>query len=382
MAITVNTPQATLTESTSITKGEYVFNLALGCGCHMNENPLKGLSGGEDFSDPSYGKLFARNITPDHLTGIGNYTTTQIETILRTGKTPEGEQLFPVMPYMSFSGIAKDDMANLIAFILAQTPVSNTVPPRELTVPVAPFTPTIVPSDTAPISGVVRGQYILEHLADCRGCHGPNLGGTPGFAPNITSDPTYGIGLLSVEQISKTLRTGVRPTISDSLRFDGEAVRPPMAFIIAGNIAPHWTVTDVTSIAEYLKTIPPVGNQAPAIGPIANVTTTVGASFVYTAAVNDVDVFDVLTVTAVSKPAWLGVGPTFYNGLRPTTGGVVLTGTTTISDVGVAPVTLMVADAGGLTSTATFTLTTISEVTPVSPTINMPSIFSQQSPTR
>src|SRR3954469_11153841 len=72
MAVTVNAPQSTLTETTSITKGAYVFQLALGCGCHFNET-LGGLAGGDAFSGP-YGKVYVRNITPHPQTGIGNYT--------------------------------------------------------------------------------------------------------------------------------------------------------------------------------------------------------------------------------------------------------------------------------------------------------------------
>jgi len=310
------------------------------------------------------------------LTGIGNYTTTQIETMIRTGRTPGHEQLFPVMPYMEFSGIAKDDMGNLIAYLLDQTPVSNTVPPRDLLFDPAPFTPTVVPSDTAPISGVARGEYIVEHLADCRGCHGPNLAGTPGFAPNITSDPDYGLGLLSVEQISNTLHTGVRPVISGSLRFNGDPIGSAMAGVIFGPMK-HWTLDDIGAVAAYIATIPSVGNQPPAIGPLADVTTTVGSSFVYTAGVSDVDVFDALTVTALSKPAWLTLGPTITDTDRPVSAHALLTGTATISDVGAVSITLVVADSAGATATGTFTVT-VSSVEAISETLAMPLINSQQ----
>ncbi len=121
-------PQGTLTHTGSITAGAYIVQLALGCGCHFN-GPLGGLAGGDDFSDPTYGKLYARNITPHPATGIGNYTPTELETVLRTGKRRNGEQLMPAMPYMFFSKMAEDDMDHLIAFLLnGQTPISNTVP--------------------------------------------------------------------------------------------------------------------------------------------------------------------------------------------------------------------------------------------------------------
>jgi mono/diheme cytochrome c family protein len=355
--VTTSVPQGTLTNTGSITAGAYVAQLALGCGCHFNPT-LGGLAGGEDFSDPASGvlQLYSRNITPHPTTGIGNYTPEQLETVIRTGKRPNGEQLFPAMPYMKFSGIAEDDMDNLIAFLLeGQTPISNTIPPRQLLFTVPPFTPTVIPPATAPVSGLMRGDYIVNALADCNGCHGESLSGTPGFAPNITSDPDYGLGQLTVAQISNTLHTGIRPTISDSLRFDGSPIGSAMAEVIAGAVK-FWTDDDVTAVAEYLKTVPAVGNQPPLFLSPPNISATVGSSYVYTAVVSDIDVFDTITVSAPIKPDWLNVGPT-HTEQRTVVGAAVLTGTATLSDVGVSPVVLVITDNAGAMTTSTFSIT-------------------------
>lgn len=363
----VNGPQAVLTETGTITDGAYIVLLALGCGCHFNPQ-LGGLAGGEDFSGP-YGTLFSRNITPDPQTGIGNYTPEQLETVIRTGRRPNGEQLHPAMPYMHFSGLAQDDMNDLITFLLeGQDPISNTVPPRQLLEEPAPFTPTAPPPATAPVSGVVRGEYIVEVLGDCTGCHGPNLAGTPGFAPNITSDPNYGIGVLTTGQLSSTLHTGVRPEITGSLRFDGSPITNVMALIIQTAIS-HWTPEDVTYVAEYLKTVPAVGNQAPLFAPVPPSLAVVGLSYVYTASVVDVDVFDTLTVTAPTKPGWLTLGPTNQT-TRPVLGEAVLTGTATLSDVGSFPLVLVVTDNAGAATTQTFTIT----VSPIGEGLRFPLI--------
>ncbi len=228
-------------------------------------------------------------------------------------------------------------------------------PARELLVVPAPFTPTAFPPATAPVSGVARGDYIVNVLGDCHGCHGPSLGGTPGFAPNITSDPTYGIGVLTTGELSSTLHTGVRPTITGSLRFDGSPVGDIMALIIQTAIS-NWTPGDATAVAEYLKTTTPVGNQAPLFLAPPKPSATVGFSYVYTAAVADIDVFDTITVTAPTKPDWLTLGPT-NTSARPVAGAAVLTGTATISDVGAYPVTLLVTDRAGAVATNTFTIT-------------------------
>jgi hypothetical protein len=347
-------PHATLVATGTVTEGAYIVNLALGCGCHFN-GELGGLAGGEDFSGP-YGQVFARNITPDPETGIGSYTPEELETVIRTGKRPNGQQLFPAMPYMHFSGIAEDDMDDLITFLLeGQTPISNTIPPHDLLTEPEPFTPTVAPPATAPVFGTERGEYIVNTLAVCGDCHGPNLAGTPGFAPNITSDPIYGLGSLTPTQISDMLHTGVRPVISDSVRFDGSHIGSIMGQIIQSDIS-KWTVTDTLAVGEYLLTVPAVGNQAPVFVSEPVTTTEVGESYVYTAQVTDIDIGDTLTVTASVKPDWLSLGPTTTAG-RPPFGSAVLSGTATMTDVGESLVVLVASDTSGATATQTFTIT-------------------------
>lgn len=366
-AAVVAAPQTAIASTSSITEGEYIVQLALGCGCHFN-GQLGGLAGGEDFSDPSYGTLFSRNITPHLLNGIGNYTPTELETVLRTGLRPDGEQLFPVMPYKLFSAIAEDDMDDLVEFLLdGQTPISNTVPPRALLFTPPPFTPTVAPPASAPISGVARGDYIVNVLGDCAGCHGPTLSGTPGFAPNITSDPTYGIGSLTTEQLANMLDSGTRPVITDSLRFDGSPIGNIMALLISSAIT-NWTSDDQTAVAEYLITATtPVSNQAPLfLGPPV-ISATVGSSYVYTASVGDIDVFDTITVTAPTLPSWLTLGPT-NTSQRPVAGSARLSGDPTTANIGPNPVVLVLTDAAGIATTSAFTITVSADPTALDPT--------------
>lgn len=349
-------PTATLTDTGNITDGGYIVLLALGCGCHFN-GPLGGLAGSDDaFFDPNYGTAYPRNITPHPETGIGSYTDAELETVIRTGRRPNGEQLSPAMPYMHFSGIAEDDMLDLIAFLkLGQAPISNTVPARQLFASPPPYTPTSPPPATAPVSGTARGEYIVNVLGDCVGCHGPNLAGTPGFAPNITSDPDYGLGSLTAEQIADMLGTGTRPTITGSVRFDGSPIGSIMAQVIQAATS-NWTPTDRLAVGEYLLTVAAVGNQPPIFGSQPLTTAIVSNSYVYSASVADVDVGDKITVTAVVAPDWLQVGPT-VGPPRPTVGTAVVAGTATLTDVGPAPVVLTVSDSAGAMTTQTFTVT-------------------------
>lgn len=349
-------PSATLTETGNITEGGYIVLLALGCGCHFN-GPLGGLAGTtEEFFDPNYGVAYPRNITPHPETGIGNFTDAELETVIRTGRRPNGEQLSPAMPYKHFSGIAQDDMLDLIAFLKhGQAPISNTVPARQLFATPPPYTPTVEAPATAPVSGTARGEYIVTVLGDCVSCHGPNLAGTPGFAPNITSDPDYGLGNLTAQQIADMLQTGDRPTITGSVRFDGSPIGSIMAQIIQAATS-NWAPADALAVGEYLLTVPAVGNQPPLFASQPVTAVTINNTYVYSANVADADVGDTLTVSASVKPDWLTVGPT-QGPPRPTVGTAIVTGTATLTDVGQAPVVLTVSDSSGAMTTQTFSVT-------------------------
>lgn len=243
-------------------RGAYIFSAAAGCGCHISDKGF--LAGGNPFDLGPAGIVYSRNITPDPETGIGNWTEEQIVTAVRTGKTPSGEQLFPVMPYPTYSGMADQDAYDLAAFLKTVPPIKNVVEPRKLNIPVPPFTPANAPA-TAPTEGVARGEYLVKNVSDCSGCHTPSdATGTPDFSKflaggviegqasaNITPDKETGIGDWTEEQIANLLKTGVRP--------DGSSVTGLMLDVVNGGFS-KLTDADRLAIAAYLKTVPAVHN--------------------------------------------------------------------------------------------------------------------------
>jgi mono/diheme cytochrome c family protein len=120
-------------------------------------------------------------------------------------------------------------------------------------------------------SQVERGKYLVS-FGGCMDCHTPGyffgkpdmaryLGGSevgfeiPGLGvfhgPNLTPDPDTGIGKWSVDQIVTALQTGKRP--------DGRELAPIMPWRAFANL----TKEDVTAIAVFLKSLPPVTNKVP-----------------------------------------------------------------------------------------------------------------------
>jgi mono/diheme cytochrome c family protein len=119
-------------------------------------------------------------------------------------------------------------------------------------------------------SPIDRGKYLVM-LGGCNDCHTPGyffgkqdtrfLGGSdvgfeiPGLGAfagrNITPDKETGIGNWTTEQIVTAMQTGVRP--------DGRVLAPIMPWHAFANLMKD----DVTAIAAYLQSLPPVKNAVP-----------------------------------------------------------------------------------------------------------------------
>jgi mono/diheme cytochrome c family protein len=119
-------------------------------------------------------------------------------------------------------------------------------------------------------ASVARGKYLVDTVMTCHNCHtprGPNglamdkaLSGGARFderpfdvyAANITSDRETGIGSWSVDDIKKLLTTGVRPN------------GVPVANVMPTGFYRILTDDDLTAIASYVHSLPPVSNKVPA----------------------------------------------------------------------------------------------------------------------
>jgi mono/diheme cytochrome c family protein len=273
---TLGFPKGVWAAVDQVVRGQYVFALAGGCGCHTAEGgPVN--AGGRPLKTP-YGTFYGTNITPDPTHGIGTWTDQQIIDSIRLGTRPDGSVLSPVMPYPAFSGMSDEDVTALVAYLRSLPAVARANQPHVLSLPFASvavrvwrwlfFTPVTAPAQ-APSEGVARGQYISEHIAHCQECHTPrtrtgtldrslylagNQDGVDGeVTPNITPDTETGIGEWSEDEIVSLLQTGFRPN------FDN--VQGLMALLIEGVREGGYkdmTQEDALAIARYLKSVPPL----------------------------------------------------------------------------------------------------------------------------
>jgi mono/diheme cytochrome c family protein len=121
-------------DDAQIARGRYLVTIA-GCSdCHtpgalMGSPDMKRYLGGSDvgFAIPGAGVFVGQNLTPDKETGLGKWTNAQIITAFRTGKTPDGRELSPVMPWPALSHLTDADAEAIVTLLKSLTPVANQV---------------------------------------------------------------------------------------------------------------------------------------------------------------------------------------------------------------------------------------------------------------
>jgi len=140
---------------TQVERGQYLAHIMDCGGCHNIgaftpapnvETPLAG--SGIGFQIPGMGTFYPANLTPDEATGLGKWSDDEIIMAFTTGIRPDGRQLAPIMPWMSYGHINAEDATALVAYLRSLQPVSNQVP--------GPFGPDVKPN--APFFSVVMPQ--------------------------------------------------------------------------------------------------------------------------------------------------------------------------------------------------------------------------------
>jgi mono/diheme cytochrome c family protein len=120
----------------TLARGQYLTTL-MGCqDCHTPgafygaPDASRQLSGSEVGWQGPWGVTYARNLTPDHETGLGAWTRAQIVTALRTGQRPDGSPLLPPMPWPNYAHLTDADAYAVAAYLQSLPAVAHHVPDR------------------------------------------------------------------------------------------------------------------------------------------------------------------------------------------------------------------------------------------------------------
>jgi mono/diheme cytochrome c family protein len=268
---------AATADEDAVTRGQYLVR-AGGCfSCHTAAGGQK-LAGGRALATP-FGTFYSPNITPDPETGIGRWTDAQFLRALREGVRPDGANYFPVFPYPSFTGITDSDALAIKAYLFSLPPVHRENRAHDVPFPFSwrllqtgwkflfftsgPFRPA--PDRSAVYN---RGAYLVTALAHCGECHTPRnflgatrsaqwLAGTPDgpdgqLVPNITPDPTTGIGTWGKEDVVELLKSGATPEQGKVKGAMREVVEDGLKFL---------SNSDLEAIADYLLAQPAIVHE-------------------------------------------------------------------------------------------------------------------------
>ena len=273
-------PALAASEGDLIQRGEYLTRAADCAACHTVPGG-KPFTGGLPFK-LAIGTIYTPNITPDKETGIGEYTDDEFVRAMQEGVGRGGKHLYPAFPYTAYTGMSRDDILAIKAYLFSLPPVRATPPENQVRFPFTQRWPLAIwnllfnpdkrlAPDPAQSADWNRGAYLVEAVAHCGECHTPrNLAQAKresqkfagneieGWkAYNITPDPVHGIGNWSEAAVETYLATG---------HADGHgAAGGPMGEAVSDSLR-YLTQSDIHAIAVYLKSVPPIagGVSAPA----------------------------------------------------------------------------------------------------------------------
>jgi mono/diheme cytochrome c family protein len=238
LTFTAPYPEITSSKDSSvIARGRHLVNDIAHCNdCHSQVNADSlirlgqdvPLSGSVAFRLP-VGVIYSANITSDSLTGIGRFSDREIARVLRYGVHPNGA---PVYNFMPFQNLTDSDLTAIISYLRVQPAIRQPKKENELNLvgnmvkafmvkPVGPSAPIL--SYIKPDSTVEYGQYLVQSVGNCSGCHTKHnlsgevdgaimAGGNPmpnGLVPpNLTPDSTGRIFGWSQDMFIQRFRMG------------------------------------------------------------------------------------------------------------------------------------------------------------------------------
>jgi mono/diheme cytochrome c family protein len=258
----------------SVAHGAYLAKLGDCVACHTAPKG-RAFAGGLPMQTP-VGTIYATNITPDRVTGIGGWTLAEFDRALRRGVSKDGHNLYPAMPYPSYAKVSTQDVSDLYAYFMSVAPVRQPNRPSGISFPLNMRWPLALWNlaflDATPYKPTAtnsvewnRGAYLTQGLGHCGACHTPRgvtfqekaldqrgnafLSGAEldgWFASNLTGANNAGLGRWSQTDLEQFLRIGANRHAS---------AFGPMTEVV-NKSSQYLSDVDVRAMAVYLKSLP------------------------------------------------------------------------------------------------------------------------------
>jgi mono/diheme cytochrome c family protein len=255
-----------------ISRGEYLARVGDCIACHT-------APGGHEFAGlrampTPFGNIFVPNITPDDETGIGTWSADDFYKMMHTGRSKNGEVLYPAMPYANYTKVTREDSDAIYAYLMSVPPVKQANRPHELRFPfnnrellvgwrTLYFSQGEYQPDAKQSREWNRGAYLVQGLGHCSMCHTAvsALGGSRDqqafsggmipnqnwYAPSLTSNREAGLGDWEIQEITDLLQAGASKRAT---------TYGPMAEVTFHSLQ-YLSDEDARAMAVYLKSLPP-----------------------------------------------------------------------------------------------------------------------------
>jgi mono/diheme cytochrome c family protein len=262
---------AALKDPALIAKGEYLTLVGDCASCHTEQGGPR-FAGGRVVGTP-FGDIPAPNLTPDRVTGLGDWSFEAFRQALHAGVDRHGQFLYPAFPYTSYTKVSRDDALAIFAYLQSLPPVSQPTKPLGLGFPYSVrntlkawralyFREGEYVPDSAKPAAWNRGAYLVQGLGHCNECHverdafggmrsdqslsGGQIPVQNWYAPDLSTQANGGLAGWTEQDIVDLLKTGQSAK--------GTAFGP-MAEVVARSTQ-HLTDEDLHAIATYLQSLP------------------------------------------------------------------------------------------------------------------------------
>jgi mono/diheme cytochrome c family protein len=254
-----------------IERGRYLAQAGDCIACHTIPG-ARIFSGNRPMPTP-FGTLYSPNITPDPDTGIGKWSAEDFYRMMHTGRSRNGDLLYPAMPFASYTKVTRADCDAIFAYLRSVPAVRQPSRPHELRFPynnralligwrTLYFKEGEYQPDRGKSAEWNRGAYLVQGLGHCSMCHTPinALGGSSPaqafqgglipmqnwYAPSLTSNKEAGLGTWEIRDIVDLLQAGISSHAT---------VYGPMAEVTYNSLQ-YMNDADVRAMGVYLKSLP------------------------------------------------------------------------------------------------------------------------------
>ncbi|MEY4139554.1 MAG: hypothetical protein RLZZ371_1736 [Pseudomonadota bacterium] len=256
--------------SAQVAQGEYLTRIGNCEHCHTAAGGIP-FAGQRPVETP-FGTVYSTNLTPDKVTGLGNWNSDDFWQAMHRGRSRDGRLLNPAFPYTSYTAVTRSDTDAIFSYLQTLAPTHQPNHDHQMRWPFGTqaalftwrtlfFTPRDFQADTKQSADWNRGAYLVNAVGHCGECHTPrNRMGA------LQSTHALSGGLMPVQNwlapsLLSSREAGVEPGyLADTLQLlkTGHSARAtvsgPMALVVKSGTQ-YLNDADVKAMGVFLQSL-------------------------------------------------------------------------------------------------------------------------------